>query len=55
MTRAEAEKSRGKYLMDIDVGELVDGSTRSNLARYINHSCDANAEAIFRQKVWICR
>jgi len=33
----------------------IDGSPRSNLARYINHSCRPNAEAFVtnRRRVWI--
>lgn len=40
---ADAMKSR--YLFEIDEHWTVDGSTRSNTARYINHSCDPNTEA----------
>lgn len=54
ITREEANKSTGKYLMDIDERRVIDGSTRSNIARYINHSCQPNAEAISSGKrVWI--
>lgn len=34
-----------KYLFEIDSRWTIDGSTRSNLARYANHSCDPNTEA----------
>ena len=34
-----------KYLFEIDSRWTIDGSTRTNLARYVNHSCDPNAEA----------
>jgi SET domain-containing protein len=34
-----------KYLFEIDYRWTIDGSTRTNLARYVNHSCDPNAEA----------
>lgn len=34
-----------KYLFEIDHRWTIDGATRSNLARYVNHSCDPNAEA----------
>ncbi|MCF8476191.1 MAG: SET domain-containing protein [Pseudolabrys sp.] len=34
-----------KYLFEIDNRWTIDGSTRSNLARYVNHSCDPNTEA----------
>jgi hypothetical protein len=34
-----------KYLFEIDNRWTIDGSPRTNLARYVNHSCDPNAEA----------
>ena len=34
-----------KYLFEIDNRWTIDGSVRSNLARYVNHSCDPNLEA----------
>ncbi|MDO8874569.1 MAG: SET domain-containing protein [Pseudolabrys sp.] len=34
-----------KYLFEIDSRWTIDGSVRSNLARYANHSCDPNTEA----------
>jgi len=54
LTREEADKKGGKYLMNIDEEYLIDGSPRSNAARYINHSCQPNAKA-YRTgvRVWI--
>ncbi len=54
LTREEADKKGGKYLMAIDEEYLIDGSPRSNPARYINHSCEPNAKA-YRSgvRVWI--
>jgi SET domain-containing protein len=54
LTRAEADRKGGKYLMNLDDEYLIDGSPRSNAARYINHSCQPNAQA-FRTgaRVWI--
>jgi SET domain-containing protein len=35
-----------KYLFTVDKKTVIDGSPRWNTARYINHSCRPNAEAI---------
>lgn len=37
-----------KYLFEIDEQWTIDGSVRSNLARYINHACEPNCEADIR-------
>ena len=42
LTRDEADKKGGKYLFEISSRRTVDGSARSNVARYINHSCKPN-------------
>ena len=54
LTREEADKKGGRYLMTIDEEYLIDGSPRSNAARYINHSCRPNAKA-YRTgaRIWI--
>lgn len=39
LTRAEADRKGGKYLFETNPRRFVDGSGRSNVARYINHSC----------------
>jgi SET domain-containing protein len=50
----EVEKSRGKYFFGVNSKWSIDGSARSNTARYINHSCKANAEAfIAGRRVWV--
>ncbi|MDO8575696.1 MAG: SET domain-containing protein [bacterium] len=36
---------KARYLFEIDKNWTIDGSSRSNTARYINHSCDPNTEA----------
>ena len=42
----EIERQRGsKYMFEIDARWTIDGSSRRNLARYVNHSCEPNAEA----------
>ena len=54
VTTEVVEGSRGKYFFRIDEGYAVDGSARNNIARYINHSCQPNAEAFIRgRRVWI--
>ncbi len=37
-----------KYMFEVDRHWTIDGSSRRNLGRYINHSCQPNAEAILR-------
>ena len=54
ITSEEVDKRRGKYFFEIDEKFAIDGSPRSNTARYINHSCRPNAEAIVSgRRVWI--
>lgn len=40
-----ADELTGRYLFEIDEEWTIDGSPKSNTARYINHSCDPNTEA----------
>ena len=48
------EKSNGKYFFGLNKRFAIDGSGRANIARYINHSCSPNAEAIITDgRVWI--
>ena len=48
------KKSRGKYFFEVNSRWSIDGSPRSNLARYINHSCLPNADAfVSGRRVWI--
>ena len=42
----EIERQRAnKYMFEIDARWTIDGSARRNLARYVNHACEPNAEA----------
>ena len=48
LTTKQAEKleQRGnRYLYEINSRWTIDGSPRSNIARYFNHSCNPNAES----------
>ena len=46
--------SNGKYFFAVNSKWSINGSGRSNIARYINHSCRPNAEAfISGRRVWI--
>lgn len=47
LTEEEANKKGGLYLFEVtDTPWTIDGSSRKNTARYINHSCKPNCEAI---------
>ena len=49
LTNAEAEEKErrnGRYLFEINSRWTVDGSPRENIARYANHSCKPNMEAL---------
>jgi len=39
----EGNRRGGKYLFELNERWMIDGKSRSNLARYINHSCRPNA------------
>jgi hypothetical protein len=45
ISTAAADASKSRYLFELDDEWTIDGSPRSNIARYINHSCEPNAEA----------
>ncbi len=54
ISKKEEYTINSKYLMEIDSRTVIDGSARSNIARYINHSCKPNAEiATWKKKAWI--
>ena len=55
ITNEEVERKNGLYFFGVNNRWSIDGSARHNLARYINHSCKPNAEAIVSQRgrVWI--
>jgi uncharacterized protein len=50
--RARERTSGARYMFEINSRWTVDGSLRSNIGRYANHSCRPNAEsAIWKSKV----
>lgn len=54
VTAEEVARRRGRYFFEISEKFAIDGSPRSNTARYINHSCRPNAEAfITGRRVWV--
>ena len=52
---AERRESKGaRYMYELNKNFTLDGSSRKNVARYINHSCRPNAESlIYRGRVFI--
>lgn len=44
VTEARANQIAGKYLFELGNGNTIDGTTRANIARYINHGCKPNCE-----------
>lgn len=56
ITNEEVERRKsGKYFFGVDEKFSIDGTPRTNVARYANHSCRPNAEAFVtsRRRVWI--
>ncbi len=45
LTTTQANEKGGQYLFEINSRWTIDGATRKNLARYINHSCRPNCES----------
>ena len=44
LNKEQADKRAGKYLFETSKNRFIDGSDRSNTARYLNHSCKPNCE-----------
>lgn len=53
ITAAEAVeieyRGNNRYLFELNKQWTIDGSSRRNLARYINHACKPNARAVLRR------
>ena len=48
------EYPENKYLFETSAVRMIDGSSRSNIARYVNHSCKPNCEVeIFGGRVFV--
>jgi SET domain-containing protein len=53
-TDEEVNERGGQYLFEVSKKKTIDGSLRSNTARYINHSCRPNCEVdIIKTRVFI--
>ncbi len=49
-----AERRGNRYLYEVSKNRTIDGTPRSNVARYANHSCNPNAESLtWRGRVFI--
>ncbi len=44
----QMQKKGGKYLFELAKNKTVDGSSRKNIARYMNHACKPNCEVTIR-------
>jgi SET domain-containing protein len=54
ITREEAEEVGGKYLFEINENYYIDGRDRTNLGRYLNHSCRPNAVCyVSGKRIWL--
>lgn len=54
LTAKEEEDSNSLYLFEVTKKKTIDGATRSNTARYINHSCRPNSEIeIYKGRVYV--
>ena len=55
VSNEEVERRKtGRYFFGVNSKWSIDGSPRTNTARYINHSCQPNSEAVVSgRRVWI--
>ncbi len=54
ITNEQADVIGGKYLFEINSKKTINGTTRTNTARYVNHACRPNAEPVWHNKgMWI--
>jgi len=52
----EVLRSRGKYFFELSNNLAINGKYRSNVARYINHSCNPNCKPVetSERRIFIC-
>lgn len=50
ISTTEADEKGGQYLFEINSRWTIDGTPRTNTARYINHSCRPNCESDTRER-----
>jgi SET domain-containing protein len=50
ITHEEADRRGGRYLFTLNDNIVLDGKDRKHIARYINHSCDPNIEAVIEDE-----
>ena len=54
VTKKEEYESNSRYLFEISKTKTIDGRSKSNRARYINHSCVPNCEIEIRlERVYV--
>jgi SET domain-containing protein len=49
----DEHKWRNRYLFRVSVNRYIDGNCTANVARFINHACRPNAEAISGRRIKI--
>ena len=50
LTYDEADQRGGRYLFTLNDTTVLDGTGREHIARYVNHSCDPNIEAVIEDE-----
>lgn len=53
ISHEEADRRGGRYLFTLNEKIVVDGKGYENVARYFNHSCEPNVEAIIEDDIRI--